>query len=73
MQTLISEDRSWIKFTGLPGDYRIMRIVLNYCEGLSSHDEYREFYKSFSRHEKKTADDLVMYIEAALRKDRIKL
>lgn len=49
-----------------------MRIVLNYCEGLSSHDEYKEFYKSFSRHEKKTADDLVMYIEAALRKDRIK-
>ena len=47
---------------GLPTEFYVQKIVLDYADGSMSISEYTEFYNNWNSEMKQLADDLVMSI-----------
>ena len=71
MNTMSKEQTSWNNSCGLPVKFLLQKIVLNYAEGLSSQEEYAEFYNRMTVEQKQFADDMVMEIAIATKKEMI--
>ena len=62
MKTMSSEQRRYNYYCGLPQQFVVQKVVLNYAEGSSSLDEYTEYYNSFTPAQKLFADILIQEI-----------
>jgi hypothetical protein len=65
------EQRSWNNTCGLPVKFLLQRIVLNYAEGRYSQEEYADYYNRMTPEQKQIANDMVMEIAIATKKEMI--
>lgn len=71
MNTMSQEQISYNYYCGLPQSFNVQKIVMNYAAGSSSLAEYTELYDSFTADQKQIADDMVMAIAVATKKEMI--
>jgi hypothetical protein len=71
MNTMSQEQTSWNNVCGLPVKFLLTRIVLNYANGSSTLEEYTEYYNRMTVEQKQIADDMVMEIAIATKKEMI--
>jgi len=71
MNTMSQEQTSWNNVCGLPVKFLLTRIVLNYANGSSTLEEYTEYYNRMTVEQKQFADDMIMEIAVATKKEMI--
>jgi hypothetical protein len=71
MNTMSQEQTSWNNVCGLPIKFHLLKIVLDYADGSSSQSEYADYYGRMTVEQKQIADDMVMEIAIATKKEMI--
>jgi hypothetical protein len=62
MNTMSREQINYNYYCGLPQSFNVHKVVINYASGLSSLDEYTQFYNSFTAIQKHIADVMITQI-----------
>ncbi len=71
MNTMSQEQINWNYTCGLPVKFLLTKNFINYVEGRSSQEEYAEYYSRMTQDQKQIADDMVMEIAIATKKEMI--